>query len=178
MLRRTDSVVASRPPLQDSIKSRANRAKKHSRAAIFNSVRVPSAALDVSFAGSPLQNSPDDFVMTSWRWSWRGYSKSITENMCCNCGEGACAIKDREAFMSQENPLMKGIIELRSGNCRIQCFCSLIPTWQGLKYFSPDVLICTCVCACVIYIYASPTPVFNLAPRRRLISVAKALGLI
>lgn len=80
--------------------------------------------------------------------------------------------------MSQENPLMKGIIELRSGNCRIQCFCSLIPTWQGLKYFSPDVLIRTCVCACVIYIYASPTPVFNLAPLRRLISVAKALGLI
>lgn len=40
VLRRTDSVVASRPPLQDSIKSRANRAK-HSRAAIFNLVRAP-----------------------------------------------------------------------------------------------------------------------------------------
>lgn len=57
-------------------------------------------------------------------------------------------------------------------------FLQLDSNLAGTKYFSPDVLICTCVCACVIYIYASPTPVFNLAPLRRLISVAKALGLI
>lgn len=129
MLRRTDSVVASRPPLQDSIKSRANRAKKHSRAAIFDS------ALDVSFAGSPLQNSTDDFVMTSWRWSWRGYSKSITENMCCNCGEGACAIKDREAFMSQENPPNERHYRVAFGELQNPVFLQLDSNLAGTKIF-------------------------------------------
>lgn len=86
-------------------------------------------------------------------------------------GGGGKSYKRHGGFYEPRKPLMKGIIELRSGNCRIQCFRSLIPTWQPLNASVLIFLIWTRMHVCVSYIYiyiciniyASPTPAFNLA---------------